>query len=201
VAGTAAAGNTESQPLEGFAMSPDASLEEWLAAAEAHVAREEAREIATAAAGGAETAMQPSALAGDFGEPLGEPFGAEPSGGQLLDEASFNEDFEDDDSDEDSDGDAAPAAGEDEWGLPRVRFSLQGDLAALLLADVCTSVNEAFEPDPPLGVRLHRSALHVIFVKHHSSCGTETLLQRFSLPVDGRDQRQSSSSDSHRVRT
>ena len=46
-----------------------------------------------------------------------------------------------------------PSAGtfEDEWGVPRVQQPLAGDLTAVVLADVCTSVNEAFEPEQPLG--------------------------------------------------
>ena len=35
--------------------------------------------------------------------------------------------------------------------MPRVQQPLAGDLTAVVLADVCTSVNEAFEPELPLG--------------------------------------------------
>jgi hypothetical protein len=35
--------------------------------------------------------------------------------------------------------------------VPRVQQPLAGDLTAVVLADVCTSVNEAFEPEQPLG--------------------------------------------------
>lgn len=47
------------------------------------------------------------------------------------------------------------AAFKDEWGVPRIQQALAGDLTAVVLADVCTSVNEAYEPEQPLGRRLH----------------------------------------------
>lgn len=54
-------------------------------------------------------------------------------------------------------------AAEPLWVL--VREALQGDLVAVVLADVCSSVNDVLQPLTPVGLSLHR-------------CGSEDLIGR-----------------------